>query len=183
MNKIIENIKNRRSIRDYKKEQIREEELQAILEAATYAPSGCNAQPWHFTVIQDRDLINLMSSVAKDKLKNSSDEGFRNMANNENLDLTHGAPTLIVVSGKQEAYSPLTDCSAAIQNMLLAAESLDIGSLWIGLIGLSFNEEEVAGRLNIKEGYKPYYGIALGYKGSLEPKAPRRKENVISYIR
>ncbi|WP_035289225.1 nitroreductase family protein [Clostridium sp. KNHs214] len=183
MNTIIENIKKRRSIRDYKKEQIKEEELQAILEAAIYAPSGCNAQSWHFTVIQDRELINLMSNVAKEKLKTSSDEGFRNMANNKDLDLTHGAPTLVVVSGRQDAYSPLTDCSAAIQNMLLVAESLDIGSLWIGLIGLSFDHEEVARKLNIPEGYKPYYGVAFGYKGSGEVRAPRRKENVISYIR
>lgn len=183
MNAVIENIKKRRSIRNYKKEQIKEEELQLILEAGTYAPSGCNAQSWHFTVIQDREFIDFMNDVAKEKLKNSSNETFRKMANNKELDLTHGAPTLVVVSGKQEAYSPLTDCSAAIQNMLLAAESLNVGSLWIGIIDGSFDDERVAKRLNIPEGYKPYYGVAFGYKNTDEVKAPKRKEGVITYIR
>ncbi|EKS4342203.1 nitroreductase [Clostridium botulinum] len=183
MNTVLQTIKNRRSIRSYKSEQIKEEELQCILEAAIYAPSGCNHQSWHFTVIQNRELITTMSNVAKEKLKDSPNENFRNMGNNEKLDLTHGAPTLIVVSGKEGNYSPLVDCSAAIENMLIAAESLNIGSLWIGLISLAFENKEIIEKLNIPKGYKPYFGIALGYKNVSEAKAPKRNENVITYIR
>lgn len=108
---------------------------------------------------------------------------LENMGNNEKLDLTHGAPTLILVSGKEGNYSPLVDCSAAIENMLIAAESLNIGSLWIGLISLAFENKEVLEKLNIPNGYKPYFGIALGYKNVGEVKAPKRNENVITYIR
>ncbi|WP_434305595.1 nitroreductase family protein [Clostridium botulinum] len=183
MNTVLQTIKNRRSIRSYKSEQIKEEELQCILDAGIYAPSGCNHQSWHFTVIQNRELITTMSNVAKEKLKNSANENFRNMGNNEKLDLTHGAPTLIVVSGKEGNYSPLVDCSAAIENMLIAAESLNIGSLWIGLISLAFDNKEIIEKLNIPKGYKPYFGIALGYKNVSEDKAPKRNENVITYIR
>lgn len=77
MNTVLQTIKNRRSIRGYKPEQIKEEELQCILEAAIYAPSGCNHQSWHFTVIQNRDLITTMSNVAKEKLKDLPNENFR----------------------------------------------------------------------------------------------------------
>ncbi len=67
--------------------------------------------------------------------------------------------------------------------MLIAAESLNIGSLWIGLISLAFENKEIIEKLNIPKGYKPYFGIALGYKNVSEAKAPKRNENVITYIR
>lgn len=183
MNTVLETIKNRRSTRGYKSEQIKEEELQCILEAGIYAPSGCNHQSWNFTVIQNRELITTMSNIAKEKLKDSPNENFRNMGNNEKLDLTHGAPTLIVVSGQEGNYSPLVDCSAAIENMLIAAESLNIGSLWIGLISLAFENKEILEKLNIPNGYKPYFGVAFGYKNVSDARAPKRKGNVITYIR
>lgn len=108
----------------------------------------------------------------------------KNMGLNPKINLTYNAPTLIIVSGNKNALSPKVDCSAAIQNMLLAAESLNIGSVWIGLITFFLKLEDEVRKLDVPEGYEPYYGVALGYK-SLNKQIidPKRNLNVVNYIR
>ncbi len=69
MNQIMEVIKNRRSVRQYSSDQIKDEELETILESAIYAPTGHFDQPWHFTVIQNKDLINEINDGAKESMK------------------------------------------------------------------------------------------------------------------
>lgn len=183
MNDVIKNILTRRSVRSYKPEQIKKEELDLILEAALYAPSAMNGQPWHFTVIQSRDEIMRLNEVAKTVMLKSDDERMRKNAENPNMDFTYGAPTLIVVSGSKTNRFAVTDCSAAIQNMLLAASSLDIGSVWLGIIPVCFMVEGEAEKVGIPEGYEAFYGVALGYKASdKEQAAPARKEGTINFV-
>ena len=182
MNKVIENIKNRRSVRKYLPEQIKDEELKIILESAIYAPTGGNDQPWHFTVIQKKELIDEMNDECKKVMAELPVDWISKMGKAENLHIFYNAPTVVVVSGKDDATSPLPDCCAAIQNMLLAAESMDIGSCWIGLSRFFFDSPENVGKLKIPEGYKPYYSVSLGYKTSEVNLAPERNKDVINYI-
>ena len=187
MNSTIETIKNRRTIRRFMPEQIKEEELSAIIEAGLYAPSAHNDQPWHFTVIQDKELMRQISADSKEAVKKvSKNETLQKMAHNEKLDIFYGAPTIIVVSGEKKAMMPTIDCAAATQNMLLAADSLDIGGCWNGLAAFLFQGEggdEYAKKLGLPEGYQPYYAVALGYKESNPKRAPKRREGTVSYIR
>lgn len=186
MNEIIQNILNRRSVRVYKEEQIKKEDLDLILQAGLFAPSGCNMQPWHFTVVQNKDLLKELNVESKKGFADSEIEMFRKMANNEQYDIFYNAPTAIVISGEKSALTALTDCSAATENMILAAESLGIGSCWIGLITFLFKGQkapEYIKKLNIPEGYEPYYAITLGYKKYPNPKASQRRENTVSYIK
>lgn len=183
MNEVLNVIKSRRSVRAYKPEQIKDEELSLILEAATYAPSGINTQPWHFTVIQNSEIIKKMNAAANEVMSKSESEWVRNMAA-KNSDLTYAAPTLIIVSGKKDTPSGIADCSAAIQNILLSAESLNIGSVWLGLITECFRIEGEAEKIGIPEGYRPFFGVALGYKQRDEKtEAPERKKSVVNYIK
>ena len=81
---------------------------------------------------------------------------------------------------------PQVDCAAATENMLIAAESLDIGACWNGIVGVLFNSEKVTeykDKLRIPEGYSPYYAVALGYKGVRINNAPQRRENSVQYIK
>ncbi len=182
MNEVLETIKSRRSIRKYRSEQIKNEELDMILEAAIYAPTGHNDQPWHFTVIQNKELIDEMSVKSKDAMAESPVNWMASMGRAENLHLFYNAPTVIVVSGKKDAVSPLVDCCAAIQNMLIAAESLDIGSCWVGLVKFFFENPENVAKFNLPENYEPYYAVCLGYKDSSNNIAPERKIEVVNYI-
>ncbi|HML89319.1 MAG TPA: nitroreductase family protein [Methylomusa anaerophila] len=182
MNEVIKIIKRRRSIRKFRPDQIKDAELKAILDAAIYAPSGHNEQPWFFSVIQNDSFIDELSSKAKEVMATSQVDWIAKLGKKKRH-ILYNAPTVIVISGRKGANSPLADCCAAIQNMLLAAESLNIGSLWVGLIAHAFGDGRILVRLQIPEGYEPYYAVCLGYKQEqVNPVAAERNRNVFVYI-
>lgn len=187
MKETLKIIKNRRTTRKFKSEQIKDEELKEIIEAGIYAPSAHNQQSWNFTVIQNQDFINELSERTKKAARNSEIELFRKFGNNKNLHAFFGAPTVILVSGKEGNSMPEVDCAAATENMLIAAEALDIGACWSGSITLLLNNKEefkqVKDRLQIPEGFKPYHVVALGYKEIRMKNAPARRENTVQYIK
>lgn len=186
MNETLTNIMNRRSTRAFLAEQIKEAELQAILQAGLYAPSAHNDQPWHFTVIQDQLLLAELNAGAKEVGKNANDPLLRKMCSNEQLHIFYHAPTVLVVAGEVGALMPHTDCAAAVENMLIAAEALGVGSCWIGLAMFAFQGPQAADycrQLQIPDGYQPYYAISLGYKKVVAVSAPPRRENTVNFLR
>jgi nitroreductase len=186
-NETLEIIKQRRSIRSFKDEQIKDAELQAVLEAGTYAPYAWD-QVWHFTVVQNKELLNKLNLAAKEAARKMDFEHLRNLGNNENFNCLYNAPTLIIVSGNdKEAPIPLdADCAAATQNLLLAAESIGLGSCWIFFVMLAFNSSqgtELRKELKIPESYKPYYSAVFGYKKAEVVNVPDRKTGLITFIK
>ncbi|KGM98411.1 nitroreductase [Clostridium novyi A str. 4552] len=184
-NVVIETIKSRRSIRSYKREQITDKQLQEILDAGMHAPSSHNSQSWHFTVIQNEKVISHISDKAKEVMMNSEDNKIVQIGKGAG-NIFYEAPTVIIVSGNQNSNSGSTivDCSAAIENMLLAAESLGLGSIWIGLVKFFFTLEDEVKKLNIPKGYVPHYAIAVGHKqDNLEVKEKIIKRDVVNYIK
>ncbi len=185
MNSVIETIKSRRSIRSFLPEQISKGELEAVIDAALWAPSGHNTQPWHFLVVQDKKKIDDMSEKAIALMKKSPVDWIQKLASREGYHLFHNAPTVMIVSGKESSdrlLFPLADCSAAIQNLLLAAESLNIGTCWIGLSKFLFDVPEEVKTLGLPSGYHPVYSVAMGYKKEpLRPTAPARKEGTVTW--
>lgn len=186
MNEVIQNILNRRSVRVYKEDQLKPEDLEQILKAGLYAPSACNTQPWHFTVLQNEALKDRISSETKEELAKCDNDYFKSFAKNEKYDVFYNAPTVIVVSAEENELMPQVNCAAAAENMMLAAESLDIGSCWIGLVEYLFQSEkgpEFSKLLEIPEGYTPHYAITFGYKKINDPKPLPRRENTVNYIK
>lgn len=183
MNTVLETIKNRRSVRNYLNQQITDEELETIIEAGIYAPTAHNDQPWHFTVIQKQEFIEHMNQEAKKVMKTSDVDWISNMGKNESFNIFYQSPTVVVVSGRKTAISPLVDCCAAIENMLLAAESIDLGTCWIGLARFFFENPENVEKLSIPAGYEPYYAVSIGYKATNNNKGPERNKNVTNYIK
>jgi nitroreductase len=186
VNDTLKIIKQRRSIRSFKDEQINEEELQAVLEAGLYAPNAGN-QAWNFTVIQNKELLDRLNLVAKDAAKQTNMDHLKDLGNNEKFNCLYNAPTLIIISGNEQAPMPLdADCAAATQNLLLAAESIGLGSCWIFYVLLAFNSpqaSELRKTLKIPEGYKPYSSAVIGYKKVSTVNEPDRKPNLITYIK
>lgn len=183
MNQTMETIKNRRSVRQYRPEQIKDEELEKILEAAIYAPTGHNDQPWHFTIVQNRDIINEINDGAKKVMNEMEMEWISKLGAMEDFNIFHRAPTAMIVSGRKDATTPVVDCAAAVQNMLLAAESMDIGSCWIGFAKFFFLNPKNMEKFNIPEDHEVHFGVALGYKVRENPKAPERNQNVYNYFK
>ncbi|AXV37269.1 MAG: nitroreductase [Methanobacterium sp. BRmetb2] len=183
MNQVLETIKNRRSVRQYSTEQIKDEELEKILESAIYAPTGHFDQPWHFTIVQDIDLINEISEGAKAVMRTMDIEWIAQMGASKELNIFHRAPTAIIVSAKKDAVTPMVDCAAAVENMLLAAESMDIGSCWIGFAKFFFLKPENMEKFQIPKGNEVHFGVSLGYKVRKNPEALERNRDVFTYFK
>jgi len=178
-NPVLEAIKSRRSIRRYLPDQIKDVELAAILEAGSYAPSAHNEQPWHFTVIRNKELLDRISDKSKELMAAQETQWIKAMGQNPDLHIFYKAPVVVLVSTRTGAMWRGVDCSAAIENMLLAAESLDIGSCWIGLARYFFSLKAELPLLGIPDGYEPFYAVTLGYKAQRPSRAlPRRKDQV-----
>jgi nitroreductase len=153
----IDAIMNRRSIRSYKPEQIKDEDLNRILECGINAPSAMNNQSWEIRVIQNPDILK--------KIEGSF----------------HNAPTLIIIASETDNFFSPVDCGLLGQNILLAAESLDVGTCIVGNITRFLNSPEGADAvksLELSEGYKPLYGIAVGYKNEKPAAKPRDKGKI-----
>lgn len=185
-NETLKIIKQRRSIRSYESEQVKDEELQAILEAAQYAPHA-GEEAWYFTVVQNEDLLKRLNYAAKEAACGMKMKHLRNLGKDKNFNCLYNAPTLIIVSGNDKSPIPLNaDCAAATQNMLLAAESIGLGSCWIYFVLLAFYSQQgpqFRKELKIPEGYKPYNAAVFGYKKETVSIVPERKPNLITFIR
>jgi len=164
MNDVLKAIAGRRSLRRFKAGQITDSELQAIIDAGLQAPSGHNDQSCFFSVVQNADLIKELSDGAKEAMTQIPVTWIAELGRNEKYDIYYEAPTAIIVAAKKDTVSPAADVCAAIQNMLVAAESLGVGSCWIGFAKFYFSGPERTKKLGIPEGYEVHYGVALGYK-------------------
>jgi nitroreductase len=181
MNETINTILSRRSIRAYKSEQIREEELETIIKAAKYAPSAINEQCWHFTVIQNKEILNKVNTACKQAMIESGNKMFAERAKDESFSIFYNAPTLIIISGDEKAIAPQVDCALAMENTFISAEALGIGSCWIhAVVNLlsSENGKTLRQEFQIPEGFTPYCAAAFGYKAADASPAPRKEGTV-----
>jgi len=182
-NRVLEVIKQRRSIRKFKSNAISDEELFQIIETGNNAPSGHNEQPWHFTVVKKLEVINSLSQDIKKCCENFSEPFIQSMARNESFHVFYHAPTVIIVTAAPNGITKVEDYSAATQNILLAAESLNIGTCWIEFINLGFADDAFREKyfleLRIPEGHEPMMAIAIGYKDM--PNIPIKRKNDLYY--
>ena len=179
MNNVIEVIKSRRTTKAFRRdEQIKDEELELILEAGNWAPTGHNTQPWFFTAIQNRELIDKLNMLAKEAGKASKDEITQKMCSNEMLDLFYGAPTIVIVSYEKADLTPIEDVSAATQNMHIAR-------YWNGIVRMFFSQMDNDQReeFGIPENYVPHIVLAFGYPKIKVMNIPQRNKNYRKIIK
>jgi nitroreductase len=181
INPVIEALKSRRAIRSFEDKPVPEAAIQTMLEAATYAPSAINIQPWKFTIITNKEAMKQLSDTAKPALirmlPDVGDEGLvglKKRLSDPNYNIFYNAPLLIFVSGVKSPYA-VYDCSMAAQNMMLTAYTLGIGSCWIGTaVGLA-NQPKVKADLGVPEDHEVHAAIIFGYPKGGFPKAPEKR--------
>ncbi len=146
---LIDLIKSRRSIRRFTGEVIDEDQLKLVLEAGFQAPSAHNYHPQHFVVIRDSEKLEEIAGEHK------------------YAKMLPKAGCGIVVCGDRDIQSRdgliVADCSAAIQNMLLAAHSIDLGAVWIGIHPIEGFERIINEVVQLPENILPVGMIAIGY--------------------
>jgi nitroreductase len=179
-------IKTRRSIRKFKSTQIPYEDLQEIVDCGLYAPSGMNQQKWHFSVVQDKNVLDRMVNVIKENMLTSGNEMFAKNAKNSSFSVFYNAPTVVLITAEKNAMFTQFDCGAAAENIALAAVAMDIGSCIIAMSGFLFtgpNADDLKKDLGVPSNYDHIISIALGYRLEDNPEAPPRNKDVVSYIR
>lgn len=171
-NEVLSAIAARRSCRAYRPEQIKSEELQAVVEAGTWAPTGMNRQSPVIVAVQDKATRDQLSAM------NAAIMGTEN-------DPFYGAPTVLVVLADRSVPTHVEDGSLVMGNLLLAASSIGLGSCWIHRARETFESEEGKALLR-KWGLDPekYRGVGnciLGYpaEGGTKPAAPRKADYVV----
>jgi len=186
MNKVLQTIMGRRSIRKYKEDQISDSDLKTMLEAAINAPSARNQQKWHFTVIQNREKLDSLSVKIKENIKNSDNEFLKGRVNDPAFSIFHGAPTVVMISGEDNTGFVEVDCGLAAENICLAASSLNIGSCVVASSEMLFEcdeKEKIKQELGIPAGYSHIVSVTLGYQNYETPAAKPRSWDVINYIK
>ena len=174
MEATLKDLKTRRSIRAYKDEQIREDELGKILEAGTYAPTGMGMQSPKIVVVQDRETRDLLSKMNAAVMGTDSDPFY-------------GAPTVLVVLADRTRPTCVEDGSLVMGNLMNAAHATGVGSCWIHRAREVFDSEEGKSLLK-KWGIEgDYVGVGhciLGYpEDGAVPEAKPRKEDYIVFVR
>ena len=190
-------ILTRRSTRNYKPDAVEDEKLEKILNAAKQAPSGGNNQTNHFLVIRNPDVIrNLieMTETAFSKMEIAEDTYASlkyaiSASQKGGYVFCYNAPILIAVANRKDYSNNMADCACAIENMMIAANALDLGSCWINQLRW-LNEEpsllDYLKSLVMKEDERVYGAVIIGYPAT-ESGLPNRnlmpqKGNEVTYI-
>lgn len=169
MNSNLHYVFARRSIRAYQPEDVEESLVHDLLEAAMAAPSAVAKDPWHFVVLRNRDLL---ARVA---------QGLPNGT------MLGNAPVGIVVCGDlQRAHDGqlsylLQDCSAAIENLLLAACTLGLGACWLGVHPRDERVAHIRSLLSIPDGIVPVAAIAIGWPAESHEPRTRYRADAVHY--
>jgi len=149
-------ILNRKSIRKYKDIEVSNEIVEELLRAAMAAPSAGNEQPWEFIILRDKEIMTKITEV------------------HQYAKMLPTADVAIVVCGDvdKERYKGywVQDCSAATENILLEAEAMDLGAVWLGVYPIAERVEKIQELLNLPASVTPLSIIPVGYPD--EEKAP-----------
>jgi len=164
---IIEGIFTRRSIRKYKDKKIPVEQVNILIKAAMHAPSARNQQPWHFVVVTERGILNQITQV----------HPYAKMLVEAQLAiLVCGDETLELSQGYW-----VVDCSAATENILLAAHGIGLGAVWLGLHPREERKQAIRDLFKLPENIQPLSLISIGYPDEVKETPERFKPERIHY--
>lgn len=167
MTNTINTIYDRRSIRKYLDKAVNPDLVEEVLRAGLFAPSGYNRQPWEFVVFNEKEIIKEIKSMHPYATSLAT------------------APVCIMVCGDTEKELSKgfyqVDCSAAIENMLLAAKALGLDTCWMGIYPWEEVMNAFSQRFQLPQNIEPFALIALGYGAETYERPNRNNSNKIHY--
>lgn len=173
---MFEIIKTRRSTRSFKKIDVEQEKLDQIIEVARYAPSGGNNQSSHFIVVKNGQFLEELAQMAQTEF--SKMEVEENMykslkssimqSKKGNYIFHYNAPVLIVVCNKKGYGNAMADSACAMENMLVMANALDLGSCYINQLTWLSEHEVIRNKLDLCEDEMICGAVAIGYPNTID---------------
>lgn len=179
MNQTIKDIISRRSVKKYTEEQVPIELIEEVVKAGTYAPSGMNKQSAKIIAVTNKEMRDRLSRINLDIIIG---KGMNPTSGHS--DPFYGAPVVLVVLAKKEVGTNIYDGTLVMENMMIAAQSLGLGSCWIHRAKETFETEEgkqILKDLGIEDEYVGIGNCILGYATSdaLKPQTPRKEDFVV----
>ena len=174
MENMFELIKSRRSTRKYKSEDVSDEQLKQIVEAGRFAPSGGNCQSTHFIVVKNKEILTELANLTQQEFAKmevipglyKSIVNSINASKKGNYVFHYNAPVLIITANQKDYGNNIADCACALENMMLMANALDLGSCWINQLKW-LNENpvilEYMKSLGMDKDERVYGALAVGY--------------------
>ena len=174
MNETLKVLETRRSCRNFKPDMVNEEDLEAIIRAGTYSATGIGKQSPIIIAVTDKEVRDAISDV--NRKIGGWPEGF---------DPFYGAPVILIVLAVRSIPTYIYDGSLVMGNLMNAAESLGVSSIWIHRAKEEFDSEfgkEFLSKLGITGDYEGIGHCALGYAAEPLKAAAPRKENYVYYV-
>ncbi|ORT98877.1 Oxygen-insensitive NAD(P)H nitroreductase [Anaerovibrio sp. JC8] len=175
MNETLRVMEERRSCRNFKGDPVKQEDIDAIIKAGTYAPSGNNKQSAMIIAVTNKELRDEL--MEENRKIGGWEPGF---------DPFYGAPVILIVLADKSIRTHVYDGSLVLGNMLNAAESLGLGSIWIHRAKEEFESDigkKILKRLGITGEYEGIGHCAIGYAATEPQPAAPRKRDFVYYIR
>ena len=174
MNEVLKVLESRRSCRNFKPDMVKQEELKAIIKAGTYAATGMGKQSPIIIAVTNKELRNALSE------ENRKIGGWK-----EGFDPFYGAPVVLVVLANKDIPTYIYDGALVMGNLMNAAESLGVGSIWIHRAKEEVDSEfgkDLLKKLGIEGNFEGIGHCALGYAAEPSKAAAARKENYVYYV-
>ena len=193
----LEAIKTRRSTRRFSDNRVEVKKLDLIVSAGRYAPSGGNSQSCHFIVVRNKEILAKLAELAQAAFaKMEITEGmYKSIANSIRASKKGGyvfhydPDTLIIIANQKDYGNNIADTACALENMMIAANELDLGSVWINQLRWLNEDEtllEYERSLGLEENERIYGALAIGYadtEDGLPVRTPlERTGNKVTYI-
>ena len=173
MNETLRILEERRSCRNFKPDMVKDEDLDAILRAGTYAATGMGKQSPIIVAVKTKDLRDALAE------ENRKIGGWK-----EGFDPFYGAPVILIVLANKDVPTYVYDGSLVMGNLMNAAESLGVGSIWIHRAKEEFESpfgQDILKKLGIEGNYEGIGHCALGYAAEPAKGAAPRKENYVYF--
>ena len=178
-------IKGRRSVRSYTDEPVSKEQIEAVLEAGTWAPTAMHREPCRFIVIEDKKLIKYVSDETKLLVKQMMPPLAKQFSTEADV-VCYNAPVLILVcteKDKQWANVNLLDSVLAVENMFLKAYELGLGTCYMGFVQFLTNKPDVLKKIGIPENYEMMVPLIIGHPKTKQGAGKRNKPNILKWIK
>lgn len=179
MNQTIESIISRRSVKKYTEQQVPIELVEQVVKAGMYAPSGMNKQSAKIIAVTNKDMRDRLSRINLEIIM-----GKNLTTTSGHSDPFYGAPVVLVVLARKDVGTNIYDGSLVMENLMIAANSLGLGSCWIHRAKETFESAEgkqILAELGIADEYVGIGNCILGYAApdALKPQTPRKEDFIV----
>jgi len=189
-NSILKNIYSRHSVRSYAQTPLDKYTIATLLGAAVQAPTAMHEEPWAFVIVQDPAILLRISDLAKpifvEEVRHRNAHGASHSFDHfirTDFNIFHDATTLIIICAKSSSPFVVADCWLAAENLMLAAQSLELGSCVIGSAVAALNIHKIKKDLGIADDYSAIAPVVVGAPRGETPATSRKEPLILSWIK